>query len=150
MAGGVRFVLEPQRRKMRRKIVSEDPADLADDSGRAGDSAAFGVLGQKRRFVGEDRLDGFAEVRLEFVVETLIDQPDETGNGLGVENIGTRRLILRHLPVIGAPRRGCIDAGAEADVAVFQKLEGSFGFIDCGRARMAGSHRRFCSSLPKR
>jgi dihydroorotase len=46
--------------------------------------------------------------------------------------------------LIGHPELGSLSPGAEADVAVFQLLEGSFTFADCGRARMAGMYRLEC------
>jgi dihydroorotase len=39
---------------------------------------------------------------------------------------------------------GTLSAGAEADVAVFKLLEGSFGFSDCGKAKMMGSRKLEC------
>jgi dihydroorotase len=45
---------------------------------------------------------------------------------------------------IGHPELGTLTPGSDADVAVFKSLEGSFGFIDCGRARMQGSRKLEC------
>lgn len=42
------------------------------------------------------------------------------------------------------PELGTLTVGSEADVAVFHRLEGTFGFTDCGKARMIGSHKLEC------
>ncbi|MBE3037330.1 MAG: hypothetical protein IMZ62_00735, partial [Chloroflexi bacterium] len=39
---------------------------------------------------------------------------------------------------------GTLSTGAEADVAVFKRLQGSFGFADCGRTRMTGNQKLEC------
>jgi dihydroorotase len=46
--------------------------------------------------------------------------------------------------VIDRPDLGTLSTGSEADVAVFKLEEGSFGFADCGKARLAGTHRLEC------
>lgn len=46
---------------------------------------------------------------------------------------------------IGRPALGTLTVGAEADVAVLKLLEGSFGFTDCGRARMTGNQKLDCA-----
>ncbi len=55
-----------------------------------------------------------------------------------------RRVTLRPAQVIGRPDLGTLSPGAEADVAVFDLREGSFALTDCGKARMAGSHKLEC------
>lgn len=45
---------------------------------------------------------------------------------------------------IGHPELGHLSVGAEADVAVFQLLEGDFTFVDCGRAKMKGNQKFEC------
>lgn len=45
---------------------------------------------------------------------------------------------------IGHPELGTLSAGSEADVAVFKRLEGTFGFTDCGRAKMVGREKLEC------
>lgn len=45
---------------------------------------------------------------------------------------------------IGRKELGTLSIGAQADVAVFKTLEGSFGFSDCGRARMVGRRKLEC------
>jgi dihydroorotase len=46
---------------------------------------------------------------------------------------------------IGRPELGTLTVGAEADVAVLKRWEGSFGFTDCGRARMTGNQKLDCA-----
>jgi dihydroorotase len=46
---------------------------------------------------------------------------------------------------IGHPELGTLSQGAEADVAVFRKLAGSFGYTDCGKARLAGTQKLECA-----
>lgn len=46
---------------------------------------------------------------------------------------------------IGRPELGTLTVGVEADVAVLKRLEGSFGFTDCGRARMTGNQKLDCA-----
>lgn len=45
---------------------------------------------------------------------------------------------------IGHPELGHLSVGAEADVAVFNLLEGDFTFVDCGRAKMHGAQKLEC------
>jgi dihydroorotase len=46
---------------------------------------------------------------------------------------------------IGRPELGTLTVGAEADVAVLRVLEGTFGFVDCGRARLTGRRKLECA-----
>ena len=46
--------------------------------------------------------------------------------------------------VIGRRDLGTLTEGAEADLAVLAHQEGSYGYADCGRARMRGSQRLTC------
>lgn len=46
---------------------------------------------------------------------------------------------------IGHRELGTLSVGAEADVAVFRLLEGTFGFADCGRAKLTGSAKLECA-----
>jgi dihydroorotase len=46
---------------------------------------------------------------------------------------------------IGRPEVGTLSIGAEADVAVLELREGSFGFSDCGRAKMTGRQKLECA-----
>jgi dihydroorotase len=63
--------------------------------------------------------------------------------GMPLEEL-IRRSTALPAKVIGRPELGTLSVGSEADVAVFQRLEGSFGFIDCGKARMAGTQKLEC------
>lgn len=45
---------------------------------------------------------------------------------------------------IRRPELGTLRAGAEADVAVLALREGTFGFTDCGRAKLTGSQKLEC------
>jgi dihydroorotase len=46
--------------------------------------------------------------------------------------------------LIQRPEYGTLTPGAEADVAVFQLHQGSFGFTDCGSARLMGREKLEC------
>ena len=46
--------------------------------------------------------------------------------------------------LIGHPELGTLSPGSEADVAVFRRVEGEFGFPDCGRAKLTGSLKLDC------
>jgi dihydroorotase len=46
---------------------------------------------------------------------------------------------------IGRPELGTLGVGAEADVAVFKHLRGSFGFTDCGGAKIVGEEKLECA-----
>ena len=46
---------------------------------------------------------------------------------------------------IGRPDLGTLSVGAEADVAVLDRIDGPTGFVDCGKERMAGFHRLSCA-----
>ncbi len=45
---------------------------------------------------------------------------------------------------IGHPKLGTLGIGSEADVAVFRHLSGTFGFADCGRAKLIGKEKLEC------
>ncbi len=45
---------------------------------------------------------------------------------------------------VGRADLGTLSVGAGADVAVFQKQEGKFGFTDCGKAKLVGSQKLEC------
>ena len=45
---------------------------------------------------------------------------------------------------IGHPELGHLSIGAEADIAVLQLLEGQFGYVDCGWARLLGDRKLSC------
>ena len=58
--------------------------------------------------------------------------------GVGLEEIILRSTVTPARE-INRPELGTLDIGAEADVAVLDVMEGEFGFVDCGRAKMLGN-----------
>lgn len=54
------------------------------------------------------------------------------------------RSTSRPAQVIGHPELGTLSQGADADIAVFRKLEGAFSYVDCGQATLAGSQKLEC------
>ena len=46
--------------------------------------------------------------------------------------------------VINRPDLGTLSTGSDADLAVFRLEEGSFGFADCGKAKLTGKQRLEC------
>ena len=54
------------------------------------------------------------------------------------------RCTVTPAQVIGHPELGTLSVGAEADVAVIEVREGHTGFVDCGHARLRGTHRLQC------
>jgi len=46
---------------------------------------------------------------------------------------------------VGHPELGTLSVGADADVAVFDLLEGNFSYWDCGRARLVGKQKLACA-----
>ena len=57
--------------------------------------------------------------------------------GVPLEDI-IRRSTVNPAKEINRPELGTLSVGKEADVAVLEQLNGSFGYIDCGLARMDG------------
>ena len=45
---------------------------------------------------------------------------------------------------INHPELGHLSVGAEADIAILKQREGSFGYVDCGNARMNGDRKLTC------
>ena len=45
---------------------------------------------------------------------------------------------------IGHPELGTLGVGAEADVAVLERMQGTFGYADCGRAKITGHGKLQC------
>ncbi|MEE2629091.1 MAG: hypothetical protein VX670_11560, partial [Candidatus Latescibacterota bacterium] len=54
------------------------------------------------------------------------------------------RSTARPAEVIRRPELGHLSVGSEADIAVFDLVEGDFGFVDSGGARLDGSQRLEC------
>ncbi len=55
-----------------------------------------------------------------------------------------RRSTMMPARLIGRPDLGTLTPGMEADVAVLRLLEGTFGYTDCGRARLTGNQKLEC------
>jgi len=47
--------------------------------------------------------------------------------------------------IIRRPQLGSLTAGSDADIAVIERLQGKFGFVDVGHARMRGEYRLQCA-----
>jgi dihydroorotase len=60
------------------------------------------------------------------------------------------RSTVRPAQVIRRPALGTLSVGAEADVAVLELLEGNFGFVDSGHAKMRGTQRLQCALTVRR
>ena len=63
--------------------------------------------------------------------------------GMPLEEVIQRSTVLP-AQLIGRPEFGTLSVGAAADVAVFNLLEGTFGYTDCGRVKMTGTHKLEC------
>jgi len=63
--------------------------------------------------------------------------------GMPLEEVIQRSTVLP-AQLIGRTELGTLSAGAAADVAVFQLLEGTFGYTDCGRAKLLGHQKLEC------
>lgn len=57
--------------------------------------------------------------------------------GVPLEDI-IRRSTVNPAREINRPELGTLSVGKEADIAVLEQLNGSFGYVDCGFARMEG------------
>jgi dihydroorotase len=55
-----------------------------------------------------------------------------------------KRSTVNPAQEIGRPALGTLSTGAEADIAVFQRLTGTFGYTDCGRAKILGNEKLEC------
>lgn len=64
--------------------------------------------------------------------------------GMSLQDV-IMRSTLAPAREIGHPELGTLSVGMEADVAVFKLLKGTFGFVDCGRARIRGSEKLECA-----
>ncbi len=63
--------------------------------------------------------------------------------GMPLEEVIQRSTTLP-AQLINRPELGTLSVGAGADVAVFKLLEGSFGYTDCGKAKITGSQKLEC------
>ena len=63
--------------------------------------------------------------------------------GMPLEEVIQRSTSLP-AQLIGRTELGTLSAGAGADVAVFKLLEGTFGYTDCGKAKIVGTQKLEC------
>jgi dihydroorotase len=77
------------------------------------------------------------------VVSTLNTMSKYLSIGMPLQEVIYRSTVTP-AKEIGHPELGTLSAGSEADVAVIKRLEGTFGFADCGRAKMTGKHKLDC------
>ena len=68
--------------------------------------------------------------------------------GMSVEEV-IRRSTVEPARAIRRPELGTLSVGADADIGVLELVQGEFGFVDSGRARMRG-HQRFECALTAR
>jgi len=78
------------------------------------------------------------------VVDMLTTMSKFLNMGMGLQELIYRSTVTP-AQEIGRPELGTLSPGAEADVAVLKLQEGSFGFSDCGRARMTGRQKLECA-----
>ncbi len=64
--------------------------------------------------------------------------------GMSLQDV-VRRSTVTPSHEIRRPELGTLSVGAEADIAVFELLRGTFGFVDTGHARMQGDQRLQCA-----
>ena len=77
------------------------------------------------------------------VVSMLHTMSKYLNMGMPLEEVIQRSTTLP-AQVINRPDLGTLSTGSQADVAVFKLEQGSFGFADCGKARLAGAQRLEC------
>jgi dihydroorotase len=63
--------------------------------------------------------------------------------GMPLEEVIQRSTVLP-AQLIGRPELGTLSTGAAADVAAFKLLEGTFGYTDCGKAKLIGNQKLEC------
>jgi dihydroorotase len=78
------------------------------------------------------------------VVSTLMTMSKYLSMGMSLQEVIYRSTVTPARE-INRPELGTLSVGAEADVAVLRRLEGSFGYSDCGRAKMVGSSKLECA-----
>ncbi len=77
------------------------------------------------------------------VVSMLMTMSKMLSMGLPLQDV-IRRSTVAPAHEIGHPELGTLSAGADADIAVLQHLHGSFGYSDCGRAKITGTEKLEC------
>ncbi|MBN1248905.1 MAG: amidohydrolase family protein, partial [Anaerolineae bacterium] len=78
------------------------------------------------------------------VVSMLVTMSKYLSMGMSLSEVITRSTVAPARE-IGRPDLGTLNVGAEADVAVFKHLTGSFGYTDCGHAKMVGTEKLDCA-----
>ena len=63
--------------------------------------------------------------------------------GMSVQEIIMRSTVAPARE-INRPELGTLSVGSEADIAILKQLSGTFGFADCGRAKMTGKKKFEC------
>ncbi len=63
--------------------------------------------------------------------------------GMSLEEV-VRRSTSEAARLIRRPDLGTLSPGAGADIAVFRQLDGTFNYVDCGKARLRGTSRLDC------
>ena len=64
--------------------------------------------------------------------------------GMALQDV-VRRSTVTPAHEIRRPELGTLSVGAEADIAVFDLLQGDFGFVDSGHAKLRGDRRLQCA-----
>jgi dihydroorotase len=77
------------------------------------------------------------------VVSMLRTMSKYLSMGMSLQDV-IRRSTIAPAREIGHPELGTLSVGAEADVAVLRQLAGTFGFTDCGRAKLIGHTKLEC------
>jgi dihydroorotase len=77
------------------------------------------------------------------VVDLLTAMSKFLNMGMSLEEVIYRSTVAPATE-IGHPELGALSEGAQADVAVLALEEGSFGFPDCGGAKLVGDRRLTC------
>ncbi len=77
------------------------------------------------------------------VVSTLRTMSKYLSMGMPLQDV-IKRSTVNPAHEIGHPELGTLSVGADADVAVLRQLKGSFGFTDCGRAKLIGPAKLEC------
>ncbi len=77
------------------------------------------------------------------VVSMLETMSKYLSMGMPLQEVIMRSTVVPALE-IGHPELGTLSVGSEADVAVIEHLRGTFGFSDCGKAKMIGEENLEC------
>jgi dihydroorotase len=78
------------------------------------------------------------------VVSMLTTMSKHLSMGMGLQEVIMRSTVAPARE-IRRPELGTLSVGAEADVAVLRHLRGTFGYTDCGRAKLIGTEKLECA-----